>query len=112
MPNPTAKRAESAAAALQRAQSGQSIANDRRTVAGFVARGLAPADVEPRVNVFTYAAWRALGRQVRRGECSVHLPTFIKTDPRTDPAGEVIEPGRVRRRTAYVFHISQTDPVG
>jgi antirestriction protein ArdC len=44
---------------------------------GFAAKGIPEAEIKPRENVFTYQAWRALGRQVRRGEHSVKVVTFI-----------------------------------
>jgi antirestriction protein ArdC len=75
---------------------------------GFMARGLPESAIEPRVNVFTYNAWLALGRQVRKGEHGVKVVTFVpmsKEDPK--------EPGKVDKwrapRTTTVFHISQTD---
>jgi hypothetical protein len=69
--------------------------------------------------VFTYHAWRALGRQVRRGEHGVKVCTFVECDGKAGPTGEdcdgVIDEaprkrGKFRRPwTATVFHISQTD---
>ena len=38
------------------------------------------SDILPRENVFTYHAWRALGRQVRRGEHGVKVTTWIPTE--------------------------------
>jgi hypothetical protein len=57
--------------ALSRAASGQSLTNLPAIIAGFVAKGILKTDVRPRENVFIYHAWRALGRQVRRGEHGV-----------------------------------------
>ena len=54
--------------ALSRAASGQSLSNWPAILAGFTAKGILESDIRPRENVFTYHAWRALGRQVRRGE--------------------------------------------
>jgi antirestriction protein ArdC len=74
--------------------------------------------------VFTYHAWRALGRQVRRGEHGVKVVTFIATGPAAgDGAGDSATDagggaGAGKRRggrrpwTATVFHVSQTDPIG
>jgi hypothetical protein len=53
--------------ALTRAVQGQSLSNWPAIVAGFEAKGIPADDIRPRENVFTYHAWRALGRQVRRG---------------------------------------------
>lgn len=75
-----------------------------------MAKGIDAADIEPRVNVFTYHAWLALGRQVRKGEHGVRVTTFIpmtKTDATT---GEKKPIGR-RARGTTVFHVSQTDPI-
>ena len=63
--------------ALSRAVSGQSVCNYREIFAGFMARGIPEEDIKPRENVFTYNAWRALGRQVRKGEHGVKCLTFI-----------------------------------
>ena len=106
--------------ALSRAASGQSLANWPAILAGFTAKGIPESDVRPRENVFTYHAWRALGRQVRRGEHGVKVVTFLDTGPKggepaDDAANDADRPARRRagRRpwTATVFHVSQTDPV-
>ena len=65
--------------ALSRACSGQSLGNWPAILAGFVAKGIPEGDIRPRENIFTYHAWRALGRQVRRGEHGVRVVTFIAT---------------------------------
>ena len=101
---------------LQRAASGQSLSNWPAILAGFAAKGIPESDIRPRENVFTYNAWRALGRQVRRGEHGVKVTTFVPMDKKTadiDPeTGEAkrVHLGR-RAWTATVFHISQTDPI-
>ena len=59
------KAAQTEAEALSRAQSGQSLTNFPTILEGFMARGIAEAEILPRVNVFTYRAWKAKGRQVR-----------------------------------------------
>jgi antirestriction protein ArdC len=69
-------------------------------------------DCEPG-HVFTYNAWRALGRQVRRGEHGVKVCTFV---PVTDKDDKPDDSGKKARRysrpwTATVFHVSQTDPI-
>ncbi len=107
--------------ALSRAATGQSLANWPAIIAGFTAKGIPEADVRPRENVFTYNAWRALGRQVRRGEHGVKVATIIpvhdKADAGAQPDDQQTPDARPRRRstrpwTATVFHISQTDPIG
>ena len=105
--------------ALSRAASGQSLTNWPAILAGFVAKGIPEADIRPRENVFTYHAWRALGRQVRRGERGVKVVTFIPAPDPDDAAGPAAAAagGAARKRggrrpwTATVFHVSQTDPV-
>jgi hypothetical protein len=108
--------------ALSRAIGGQSCANWPAIVAGFTAKGIPEEDIKPRENVFTYHAWRALGRQVRRGEHGVKVVTFVDTDRDSRPTadGESADgDGQPERRkprgrrpwTATVFHVSQTDPI-
>lgn len=105
--------------ALSRAASGQSFTNWPAIVHGFAAKGIAESDIRPRENVFTYHAWRALGRQVRRGEHGVKVVTFVSTDRGAEPIEPADDatpkpakrnPGR-RPWTATVFHVSQTDPI-
>jgi len=103
------------AEALSRAVGNQSLTNWPTIFAGFMAKGIREADIRPRENIFTYHAWRALGRQVRRGEHGVKITTFVaikgKEDKDTNPG---TKPKRRASRpwTATVFHISQTDPIG
>jgi hypothetical protein len=109
--------------ALSRAVGGQSFANWPAIVAGFTAKGIPEDDIRPRENVFTYHAWRALGRQVRRGEHGVKVTTFLAVsgpDSKEDINGTTDNDvdGTNRRKggyrrpwTATVFHVSQTDPI-
>ena len=91
-----------------------SLTNYPSIISGFTAKGIPEADILPRRNVFTYEAWRALGRQVRRGEHGVRVITYVPTTTKTgeiDPeTGEEKTIGGKRPWTATVFHISQTDP--
>jgi antirestriction protein ArdC len=100
--------------ALSRALSGQTMSNYVPIFEGFLAKGIPETDIKPRENVFTYHAWRALGRQVKKGEHGVKVTTFVPMDKKeTDPdTGEAkkVKIGK-RARTATVFHVSQTDPV-
>lgn len=82
--------------ALFRAVTGAPCANDVRAILEFEQRGI--FDAEPRINVFTYAAWKAKGRQVMKGEKGVKLTTWIKKD----------EHSKAFCRAVSVFHISQT----
>src|SRR5437879_12593649 len=67
--------------ALSRAASGQSLANWPTILAGFTAKGIPESDVRPRENVFTYHAWRALGRQVPRAHHGGQGAPVVDTDP-------------------------------
>jgi len=98
---------ERQAEALTRAVSGQSLSNYVPIIQGFVARGIPEDQIRPRENVFTYEAWRALGRQVRKGEHGVKCLTFITTTKEDRETGEP----KVSRRpwSTTVFHVSQTD---
>jgi hypothetical protein len=103
--------------ALTRATCGQSLSNWPAIIEGFTAKGIPESEILPRENVFTYNAWRALGRQVRRGEHGVKVMTMIPVhDKRDGNADEPQELGKPKRRglrcwSATVFHISQTDPI-
>lgn len=72
--------AELQTTALSRAIQGQSIANYRQIMEGFLEKGIPLAEIRPRENVFTYNAWKALGRQVRKGEHGVQITTFVKRE--------------------------------
>jgi len=96
--------------ALSRAASGQSLANWPAIFAGFMAKGIPEHEIKPRENVFTYNAWRALGRQVRRGEHGVKVTTFVPMTKKDKETGEEKSIGK-HAWTATVFHVSQTDPV-
>lgn len=95
------------AEALQRAQSGRVCQNDVLCIHWATDRGY--SDPQPRVNMLTYNAWRAAGRQVRKGEKGCKLAVF-GSSTRTDENGKK---ETVRRMfSATVFHIEQTDPIG
>jgi hypothetical protein len=95
------------AEALQRAVSGQSFANYPAIFNGFLAKGIAEAEIKPRENILTFAAWKALGRSVKRGEHGVRVVTFIeRTRERDDGTTETFR----RPWSSTVFHISQTEP--
>jgi antirestriction protein ArdC len=96
--------------ALDRAKHGQSMSNYGLIFEGFAAKGIPEDQVEPRVNVFTYEAWRAQGRQVRKGEHGVRVCTFVEMSKQDE--GEA-EPHSWRSpRATTVFHVSQTDAIG
>src|SRR5713226_2329274 len=90
--NPSRKsnREQERAEALTRAVSGQTMSNYPAIFQGFIAKGIPESEIRPRENVFTFDAWKALGRYVRKGEHGVKVVTFIecskenKTDAETD----------------------------
>ena len=100
--------------ALSHAVNGRSVGNYPAIFTGFIAKGIPEAEINPRVNVFTYDAWRALGRQVRKGEHGVKVATIIKTTrkERDEATGQEVERTASRPWTTTVFHVSQTDPIG
>lgn len=114
------KREAMQADALSRAQNGQSFGNWPAILSGFMAKGIDEAEILPRENIFTYNAWKAAGRQVRRGEHGVQIVTYIATDSPKGCTCKLCREGvpdrcahRGRRpRAATVFHVTQTDPIG
>jgi hypothetical protein len=97
--------------ALSRAISGQSLSNFPAIFQGFAAKGVPESEIKPRENVFTFDAWKALGRYVRKGEHGVKIVTFIESlSKETDP--DTGERKLIRRPwTTTVFHVSQTEPL-
>ncbi len=105
--------------ALSRARGGLSASNYAAIVQGFADRGIPVDQIEPRANVLTYRAWRAVGRQVRRGEHGIKVPTWVPTKGRelSESEQQTLSPtqqkrresGGLRPRMATVFHVSQTD---
>ena len=99
--------------ALNRAKTGQATSNYLSILAGFEAKGIPVDTVIPRENVFTFAAWKALGRSVKKGEHGVKVCTWIpikgkSAKPPTDGEKPKVH---CRPRTATVFHVSQTQPI-
>jgi hypothetical protein len=110
MVNANSKIAHIRQEALDRAQSGLSFANFPAIFEGFQAKGIPEADIKPRENVFTFAAWKALGRSVKRGEHGVRVVTFITVGGKENPDTGEMEGGYRKPHTSVVFHISQTEP--
>jgi hypothetical protein len=99
--------------ALERARTSQALTNYPAIFEGFMAKGIAEVDIKPRENVFTFHAWKALGRSVRRGEHGVRVVTFItcQGNADVDTVDPEAKPTTYRRaHTTTVFHISQTEP--
>lgn len=99
---------------LTRAVSSQSVMNYQGIFDGFMAMGIPESEIKPRENVFTFWAWKALGRRVKKGEHGVKACTFVPVggkEMRDDQTGEVKKTAGFRMaRTTTVFHISQTEP--
>jgi len=96
---------------LKRAVSGQSFSNFPAIFQGFAAKGIPESEIRPRENVFTFEAWKALGRVVRRGEHGVKVVTFIESKSK-EVDQDTGERKIIRRPWATtVFHISQTEPL-
>lgn len=95
--------------ALNRAVSSQALTNYPTIYQGFMERGIPESEIKPRENVFTFAAWRALGRTVRKGEHGVRVLTFITTTKVDRQTGQ--EETTRRPWASTVFHVSQTDPL-
>ena len=99
-------KSELANEALNRARGSLSVANFPAIFQGFADKGIAEDDIEPRVNVLTFQAWKALGRTVKKGEHGVRVVTWLAHEKKNDD-GEVT--GTYRRpKAATVFHVSQT----
>jgi hypothetical protein len=94
--------------ALSRAASGVTMSNYPAIFAGFTEMGIPESEIKPRENVFTYNAWKALGRQVRKGQHGVKVLTFIDVTKEDKETGEKNTHRRPWHTT--VFHISQTEP--
>lgn len=101
----TLTKSEMQQEALDRATQGASVANFPAIFEGFRAKGIAEADIMPRINVLTFHAWKAKGRSVKKGEKGVKVVTFV---PVEDDDGNVVG---TRSSTAVVFHVSQTESI-
>lgn len=98
--------------ALNRIQAYESQGNYPSVYEGFMAKGIPREDIQPRVNVLTFNAWKALGRIVKKGEHGVRICTIIPLPDKSevDPvSGAVRVITRSRRRIVTVFHLSQTE---
>jgi antirestriction protein ArdC len=103
---------ELAQEALGRAVNGQTLSNYPAIFHGFLAKGIPEGEIKPRENVFTFHAWRALGRTVKKGEHGVKIVTYIDTTKKEKTeTGEEIEKHSRRPWTTTVFHVSQTKPL-
>lgn len=96
--------------ALSRATTGQSLSNYPAIFEGFAEKGIPEDQIQPRENVFTFQAWKALGRVVCKGEHGVRVETWINYPERVTKSGEKKKAGK-RRKVTTVFHLSQTKPL-
>ena len=100
--------------ALSNATQSSALTNYPAIYAGFMEKGIPESEIKPRENVFTFHAWKALGRSVRKGEHGVRIVTWISIAPaKPDPVtGEMDsrKMGGRKPKTTTVFHISQTEP--
>ncbi len=99
-------RQETESAALDNAVSQSSTRNYSLIFSGFEALGIDENEILPRENIFTYNAWRALGRQVSKGQHGVKICTFVPMSKTDSDTGE--KETFKRPKTVTVFHISQT----
>ncbi len=111
MAEATKRLSRSANEALDRATNGQALTNSPAIFEGFMAKGIPEAEIKARENVFTFQAWRALGRSVRKSEQGVRVVTFVLCESKQrDPStGEETIATYRRPHTTTVFHISQTE---
>jgi len=94
---------------LDRARTGNSVANYQAIFEGFLAKGIAEDAINPRENVFTFNAWKALGRHVKKGEHGVKICVWIVVADK-DAGADGAEAASYRKaHTTTVFHISQTE---
>lgn len=94
---------------LYRAQDGDENNNYAIIYRQFEARGIPTSEIMPRENIFTFSAWKAKGRFVKRGEKGVGITTYFSTPVEIDEETGKSKGGTRLYRTAYVFHISQTE---
>lgn len=96
--------------ALSNARNNGSFSNYPTIFEGFMDKGIPEAEIEPRVNIFTFHAWKALGRQVMKGQHGVKILTYV---PMTKKSEDPDEPDSTFRRpkSTTVFHVSQTEVI-
>jgi antirestriction protein ArdC len=93
--------------ALRAAVMQQSTMNYQAIFDGLMEMGIACEDIRPRDNVFTFNAWLALGRVVRKGQHGVRVCVFVPRESKDKDTGEITQTRMPTGTT--VFHISQTD---
>lgn len=103
-------RTELQAEALRRAKDDRSHANYQTILEGLEARGIPSALIVPRETVFTFNAWGAKGRKVRKrpacvpkGQWAVRVTTLVPTSEKDENGKQALRP-----KPAFVFHEWQT----
>ena len=91
--------------------------NDVLAIMAFADAGIDPDDITPRENVFTFNAWKDVGRQVAKGANGIPVTVWVpkKGKGKDAPAPTVDgkpSPGSMFPKTTRLFHISQTLPLG
>lgn len=94
---------------LNRIESNQSMANFDTVIEGFMEMGIPEEDILPKENVYTFQAWLAKGRCVKKGQHGVKITTFIplNRDEKGDSKGKM----KMYPKSTTVFHVSQTEKV-
>lgn len=96
--------------ALSNAVGRQSTMNYAAIFEGFMEKGIPEDQINPRENVFTFNAWKALGRSVKKGEHGVKVITFVPCEGKDKAAdGAEVKTSYRRPWTTTVFHVSQTE---
>ena len=91
---------------LHNALTNGSMINYSTIFSGFADKGI--GDIKPRENIFTFHAWKALGRSVKKGEHGVKIITWVPMSKKTVEGTEAFK----TPRNVTVFHISQTELIG
>jgi antirestriction protein ArdC len=94
--------------ALRRALQSDKSTNYSTIIEGFLSQGILAEDIKPRENVFTFLAWKALGRQVKKGEHGVKVVTMVPVRKKHATDESDRENSLMPWRTT-VFHVSQTE---
>jgi len=97
--------------AYHNAVNGESLSNYPAIFDGFRAKGIEPDDIKPRENVFTFNAWKAVGRYVKKGEHGVRVCTFILVGETEDEQTGEKKRGYRKPHWTTVFHVSQTQAI-
>lgn len=105
------ERTETREEALARIRSGFSK-NDQAVIIAFAEAGIDPDQITPRQNVLTFDAWKAAGRQVAKGATSLRIEVWVPRKGKKTEEDDEKKGGALMRRTARLFHESQTLPKG